>query len=133
MCFAPGWWSWAVGETAPAIAGGECDSLSWGEPALFVAHVDGLAVGVELHRHDSCFADVSFDRVDADRHSLAIDMTGASPSCEVVFGDEHPDRRTVSGENSGVYFGAEADELDEGIECELFGGALVAHQILGAG
>jgi hypothetical protein len=47
MSFAPGWWSFAVSETAATISCGKGDALRFGEHALVAADVERLECVVE--------------------------------------------------------------------------------------
>jgi hypothetical protein len=131
MCLGPGGWPIAAGEQASAVSGGEADSLPGRVQPLFAADVDDSTGVVEGHGHDSGFAAVSFDGGDADGRGLPFEPASAGPAGQVALRDQHANGGAPGGQDLGVGFAAEADQLDEGVQGDLLGGAVVAHQLVG--
>ena len=70
VCFAPGWWPFATGPAASAIACGKGDALGPAEESAFAAQVEWLAgvlgIAVDRQHNRSRTARHSFDRGDRD-------------------------------------------------------------------
>jgi hypothetical protein len=70
VCFAPGWWPFATGPAASAIACGKGDALGPAEESAFAAQVEWLASvlgrAVDRQHNRARTARHSFDRGDRD-------------------------------------------------------------------
>jgi hypothetical protein len=126
--FAPGGWAIAVEKSTATVACGEGDSLPWVEQTLRAPDIDGLASRVEPDRDRAPIADLTLDGGDADRCVLALDLARAGATTQVVVGDKHANRGALGADDFRRGGGADPDQLDEGIDGQLPGGAFVTDE-----
>lgn len=132
--FGPGDGAIALREPASAVAGGEGVALPGGEEPLQSADVERAGAGfVKEDRQDAGVADVPVGGVDGDPVGLAVEEGGTGAVVEVALGDENTHGVTLRAEHPvGFDLAADAEQVDEGVEGDLPGRALVGHESFGA-
>lgn len=134
VSFAPRGWPVASRESAPAIPSSEPLPLTGVVESHRAAEINDLPIPVEANGQRTRLADVALDRGDAHRLALALDVTQAHASAQVVVGDEYLNGGGAAPEHhSRVGHRARAQNLGERVERDLLRGAVVGEHPFGAG
>ncbi|HQE47664.1 MAG TPA: hypothetical protein PKY48_10900 [Rhodoglobus sp.] len=120
----------AHAELASAISRGHAHPLPATEESILATEIHNFAVVGESDGQKTGRARVAFDGRDGHAFSLALDEPEATASPQVSVGDQKLDSGSLRAQHDRrIGRSADADQLDERIQCELLGGAIIGDHL----